>query len=461
MSAEPAAPATTAVPAATAAPAPPSGDAVRDRTGALAVGLLVVAVATSSWNALALGPLKVTHATLALACLLLAVRAIRRRQVIWAPAWVWLLAGAIVLVALASVLSPPDPGYFAGRYAEDVPDALANLERLARANAAAGVQWLVAAAALPLAVCLAAPGRPRLVSLLAQAWAAGSAVSGLVAFADLAKVTQVSTAILGSAYFGGREAGLAVHPNHLSLSIVMALPVVVWRLARARRPVAVALPVVLVPPMLAGLLAGGSRAGLAGAALVVLVALVVEPRTRRLLPALAGISVLAAGVVVVAVPGVLAMFAGWFRLDGSGGSDASDRIRSGLAGQAWADFLHSPVHGIGFEVLVQGHNLVLQTLASGGLVLFAAYLLAQFGFLLDAWSVHDRGAGVGRALAVCGGAFLLVGMLSNQIADLFVAVPFALVAGLCAAASPRTATVPRTPTPDHRRGAPAQEETRA
>lgn len=409
----------------------------------LAVGLLVAAVGVSPWNALAAGSLKLGPGLLALALILLVGLAVVRHVPLRVPGWVWVLGASIAVIAVLTFVWPPSTSYFATRYiGENTSLSATQLDVIGLLNLVAGAQWLVAVVALPVAVCLAValgPARSRLPLLLADAWVLGSAVSAGVALTDEAGLTRISAALLPVVDIGGRQSGLSVQPNHLAVAIALTLPVAVWRLTNGGRPRLMAAAVLL---MLGGLVVSESRGGLVAALVAAAVVLLADPRARRFLPPLTGLAVAGVVVVTVAAPQVVGGAAEKLRLSGGDTATESDALRSTIGAQAFDDFLHSPLRGIGIEVAVQGHNIYLQLLAAGGLLLLLGFVLAVAGFVADARSVRVASGGLSAALALSVLSWLVVGVVENHLTDLFLYVPFALVAGLRAMRVPDAADGP-------------------
>ncbi|MHC1560539.1 O-antigen ligase family protein [Actinomycetospora sp. C-140] len=410
----------------------------------LAVAMLLGAVATAPWNALTAGGLKPAPVLLALSLLILGSRALLLRRPVVLSVWVWVLAAAITLVALITLISPPSPAYLSARY---VPPELVVAPEAGWPGLGAAFAWLVAVVALPLAVCLAVPLRPHLPGRLANAWALGAAASALVGITDNGGVTHISLALRGLVDVGGREAGLTVQPTHLAVATALALPVVVWRLAGARTlgPVAGWGLVGLV--MLGGLVVSESRGGLVAAVAAVIVTLAVGQRSR---PWLAPLAVLAGGAAVIAavsVPDLVGGAAERLRLAGADSAVASNEVRAQLGTQAWEDFVHAPLQGVGLEVALQGHNIWLQLLAAGGALLFLGFLVTFVGVAVDVAALRHRHGGLPLVLGICTATWLAVGVVENHLADLYLYVPFALIAGLKAVevgAPAATAAAPST-----------------
>lgn len=393
----------------------------------LGVGLLVLAVVTSPWNAVGVGSLKPGPVLLAAALLVLGVQAALHRRWMHLPAWIWPLTAGIVVVAGLTLLAPPSPSFMAGRFYADAPGLdLWQLQHVSWGSALDAAQWLVAVVGLPLAAWFAVALRPGLPPVLADAWVLGATTSALVSLSDQLKLTSISAQLLPFVDVGGRQAGLTVQPNHLAMGAVLTLPIAVWRIVSRYRPVMLGAVAVL----LGGIVVSQSRGGLVVAVLAILVVLVWDGRGRQWLAPL-GAVVVAGGVVVLAVVPSAARHAGEaLRLVGQDSATASDVIRDQLAEQTFRDIGSSPWHGIGFEVAVAGHNVWLQLLACGGVILLLTFVATLAGFGVEAWRLRDRFGGLPVVLLMCVGAWLVAGIVENNLTDLFLYVPYALVAAI-------------------------------
>ncbi|NYD34677.1 O-antigen ligase family protein [Actinomycetospora corticicola] len=416
--------------------------------GDLGVALLAGAVGTATWNGISLG-LPLGHLFLASALVALALPVVGQGRRLAVPAWVWPLPTALLLVVACSVLFPIDRGYLSARFGVPIDAATAAaIPSPGIANLLNGVRWIVPALALPLAVCLAVAGRDadrrgRLLRGLTAAWVLGAAVNAAVALADETGLTSISAMFI-AVDVGGRQAGLTAQPNHLALSVGLAAPVAVWFLlsthGRERLLWAGAVAV-----MGGGLFVSGSRGGLVVALGAVLVALVVERTGRRVLLPAAGVALGAGTLLLAFFPTMLDRLGRELRLTGAESAAESDAIRARIHAQALSDIEHSPLRGIGLHVMAEGHSIYLQLAASGGALLFVAFLATVVGALADGTAIARSGvaaAGLARALVVAFGAWLVVGVVENQIADLYLYVPLALLAGL--AVVRRTSSSPLT-----------------
>jgi hypothetical protein len=114
------------------------------------------------------------------------------------------------------------------------------------------------------------------------------------------------------------------------------------------------------------------------------------------------------------------------RLAGGFGAE-SDYARSLLQQQGLLDFQLSPIYGIGFQYLDSAHEVHLQLLAAGGLI-------ALLGYVVYWWSAARMGfkaTKVDQLLAplLCASiiSFLVINFVENQVADLYLYVPVALL----------------------------------
>jgi len=85
--------------------------------------------------------------------------------------------------------------------------------------------------------------------------------------------------------------------------------------------------------------------------------------------------------------------------------------------------------------IVDAHDIYLQMLGSGGLILTMA-MMCYFGMCLrTGWKCQGLGNGVGLALFVSVSVWLVIGVVENQIIDRYLYFPVGLVAALSRAAA--------------------------
>nr|WP_246325811.1 O-antigen ligase family protein [Actinomycetospora corticicola] len=184
-----------------------------------------------------------------------------------------------------------------------------------------------------------------------------------------------------------------------------------------------------------GLVASASRAGLIAAVLGATLTVLTLTAGRRLVLPLVGGVVAVAVVAVAAFPALLDRVAEQLRISGADSASESNAIREGIARQALTDFGHSPLHGLGLPVAADAHNVYLQLLASGGVLLLLGFGVFVLGFVLEVRRLDGGAVGDGlpRVLLVSVVSWLLVGAVVNQLTDAFLYLPIAIVAGLAAA----------------------------
>ncbi|WP_433783354.1 O-antigen ligase family protein [Actinomycetospora sp. CA-101289] len=402
----------------------------------LGIGLLFVAVTTATWNGLSGAAVPVAQPALAAALLVLVGVAVAQRRRLVVPAWVWVLGGAILLIAVTSTFWPTDPGYLSARTRVPVPaEVAAAIPSFEVANLVNAVRWLISAVALPVAVCLAVTSRPRLAERLATAWVIGSTVNAAVAVTDELGVTAISARLVSIVDIGGRQAGLGAQPNHLALAVALVAPVVTWRVLTS----VVRWPWIVAGVVLAGgLLSSGSRGGLVAAVLGIGLTVLSLSAGRRVIAPLLGAVACTVAVVWAVFPARVDDLLVALRLSGADSAAESDAVRSQIADQALEDWVYSPVRGIGLPVVADGHNIYLQLLAAGGVLLLLGFATAMVGFALDGRDLAAGGETLATVLVVCTAVWLVVGLVENQLTDAFLYVPFAVVAGLAARRRTRT-----------------------
>jgi O-antigen ligase len=209
--------------------------------------------------------------------------------------------------------------------------------------------------------------------------------------------------------------------------------------------------------LLGAVYASGSRAGAVTALFAVLVTVLLVPRLRRSLPAVVPI-VGMLGILVLFFSNLSPQVAQKVRLSGSAATvAASDRQRSFAATLALKDVQARPLEGVGFAVIDDAHDIYLQLLAAGGIIMFASFLFyvagaARIAVRLAAGPEHDLPLALGCSLMV----WLLNGFVGNQVTDRYIFVPVGLLlalslcarepTGLASAAGGRPA--PYQPGPD-------------
>ncbi|MBA2559469.1 MAG: O-antigen ligase family protein [Propionibacteriales bacterium] len=399
------------------------GDRPRSLRLTPAAALLVAAAFTSSWTAVAVGGTKLVDLLLLGAFVLLLPRLFVTRYL--PPAW--LLVGAIGLVMTMVIhhLMPVDESYLATRYVLELRDV--DAQRIATESSLfVGVHWMVGLAALPWMAWSESWRSPRLGVWMAAAFVSGAAVSAGVAVVGFLGLADIAGQLLGYSPIDRRQPGLTDHPNNLGVVCVMALPVAAY-LLRFRR-LAAAMLIVLLG---AGVLLSGSRGAQAGAGFALAVLTVARPELRRRIPTMAAALVATLAMCIAVAPRSLDPLRSLVRFSSEAAAD-SDVARSMSLEQAKSDILRDPIAGVGLRVVLDAHNIYLQLLAAGGVVLLVTVGVYCCGVLRAGWRARAHtplAANVTLALVV----WLVMGIFQNQLTERYLYVLVAAVAAMSAA----------------------------
>ena len=389
--------------------------------------LVVLACLMLPWSAVEVHGIPIGDLPLGAGLLLSAVGRLRARPRVPAP--VAIGVGLITLSGVVTSLLPPSHRYLAGRY--NPPALLAGtIGGVARSTGDLLSLGKYEASILVLSLALFTARRPArdFLQLCAAAWVVGILISGSVALADHVHVSHLNVSLVGYVNITGREGGLTSQPNNVGVQIAMALPLVVYGIVSARMTVVRVLSAVGAVLCIGSSYVAGSRGGLLGLVLALVVLAAYVPRLRR--PRV----VVGSGIVVAGALGLLLLVGGSALLGrlrlNARASDvaASDSQRESLLRQGLHDAAHSPVHGIGFGYADQAHDIFLQTVAGGGVLFLVGFLL-----IVGTVLVRQRGLGgdpLSRALAASVTVWLVVGLIENQLLDQFLYVPLWCLLGL-------------------------------
>ena len=379
-----------------------------------------------------------------------AVLVLYRRRLPALPLWLW---GGAALILLSAVLVSLFP-------AADVEELERSFPGFFNENPSFEVAKLLAGAALlPVVVATIARGWSQ-VELLVSCWIAGVAFSCVLAVSDAYLGTDLQLALTYDidATVGffviepARSIGLTVHANTLSLTAVMAVPLVISRMTNSRR-VLLYLPVFLL--LLVAVLLSGARAGMVGIVIAVVLTLALCRPARRVLfsPNLRVAAMVAVGLaaLVAVVVGLsvqpstrAAEYLGVSELSsessqpatvGRFGGDSStaesDSARWGYLEDSVRYILDRPIPGYGFRWIESSHNIYLQLLLSGGLLALVGYLWLICGYLLAAYRLReilpDWTTTAAPAVLVSLAMMLITGIVGNGIVDRYLYLPMALL----------------------------------
>ena len=115
---------------------------------------------------------------------------------------------------------------------------------------------------------------------------------------------------------------------------------------------------------------------------------------------------------------------------------------SAFAHQAVADFVYSPIHGLGMSVIEQAHEVQLELLAAGGVLLLAGWLLITIAGIQAMGRVsRDPRLSSWMPLAGAIAAWIVAGFVENQVVDRYLTIPIALAFALARLAKTRPSQV--------------------
>ncbi len=393
------------------------------------MGASLLACFTLTWNGWYVGPLRPGDVLILLALMLFLIGD-AGRPLSTPPWWIKQLAFAVVLIAILHILLPTDPHYLAGRTVITGAGkaTVSTKGSIAGANLGVAFKFVVAVFVLPMVLTFAAHQNRRSPRWLAIAFAGGSAASGYAAMAGklgLGKIAQLITHIPPAP---GRQFGFALHPNFLAAGLTICVPLAMWLAVSEGRRDRV-LGCVMLPGLLLGVYASGSRGGTVCVVLALVLSFVLLPRARAYAPMVGiGLAVLAASVFA-AFPSFGLSILRATRIIGGISTSGSDLLRSIVAHQGVLDFYHSPVDGIGLQVATEAQNVYLQELASGGLILFSAMVIYSLGLMVTAGLMikrHDLAA----ALLTVGVVIAALNFFEADLTDRFYYVPAAILVAL-------------------------------
>ena len=307
-----------------------------------------------------------------------------------------------------------------------------------------GIRFVVALLLTPLVIGTIA-GNLGALWLVVDCWLLSASINAAVAVSDYFAHTHIGQSVTGVTNLG-RVAGLTTQPNHLGFVCVFALPILLIRLLQARSQ---SLKMVYVGGMVLaalGLLASGSRGGLLGGVFVLLSSPFFQPAIRgRAIKALM-LGVVGVVLVAVLIPSTTSTVS-IQRLTGASsgrtgaGIERSDVKRTVKVQEAINEFNSSPVYGTGFAVVREAESVYLQLLSAGGVIALLAWLVFAGGALLSSFRfarmprVTSELRGLAGAVSGTLAAWLLMGIVENQLYDRYLFVPCGLFIGCMVAAS--------------------------
>jgi O-antigen/teichoic acid export membrane protein len=356
------------------------------------------------------------------------------------PNWYWAIVAAVGIDLVFDLLVPTDPHYLALRYSETGAGGFGLNLTTGLSDFGTAERFLLTLLGTALIVSICALRFPRAPLWIAIAYVAGAATSAWVAFADFAIHTHIGLSVTHVPLLNGRAPGFTNHPNILAGASVYGVAIAAWLMASQTRRLR-NIGLILLPGLVGGIYASGSRGGVLTLVLAVALCMTFLPQYRRAIAfglALFGILV---AIAFGLNPDLGHKLLVATRLAGNTGGSNSGRIA--VLTQGFRDFEHSPVWGVGLHVIDEAHNVVVQSLASGGVILCAAFLVTQIGSAVSA--ARLRGVDpLGAPLFVTVVVGFAFGNLENTLTEPFVWVPAALIVAILAqrAAAPPPAPVP-------------------
>lgn len=382
----------------------------RVRAAHVGAGFVVLFAFTASWDHVELAgtPARYLFLLFGLAVLAL-VQATKQFPPI--PWWVHAFALTVIVVTALQTLLPVSQSFLDARYlTSDSGVALGTRPEVLPALS----YLLVNVYLVPAAVVMAVMAVPKSLRTIIAAYVMGVAVSCLAAYLGFIGIPFLADLLVAPVPSGVRASGYTSHPLHLATSAVMAIALAVWMAVQpglAMRwfgrfaVVAIAL----------GLYASGSRGGNVAGTIAVALCVLLLPAIRKRWHVVAAVAASGVALVFAFVPTAGTQILRTTRVVGDAASQSSDFGRGELFQQAMTDFAESPIYGIGTRYLAEAHLLYAGVLASGGVLLFFAYVLFNIGSFRDAFRASTVSRSLGGALA----ATLVASLAYWTVADEF------------------------------------------
>ena len=398
----------------------------------LAFVAVCVFVVTIGWNGVRIAGGALANPFMAAAFAVVAVLVVVERRPVPFPPWLFAAAAALLLSTLLVMVDPPSAELINRSQILDIRIA----ESAGPINQVVGdpsnlkplVEFELSLALIPMMIACVATSWARCIRLF-DLFVVSAVVSAAVATADIAGLHIAPTDLIG-----GRSSGLTLHPNYLALNLALALPLaMIWLTRSGRWRPAGAISVAL---LFVGIYASGSRAGVVGMVIGVVVTIAVVPGLRRGIPLvlpLAGMVMLPLLLTTNVGPDILDQV----RLgdDSSFDTAGSDSQRDQAHELAVDQFRAEPLHGAGFAFLIRAHNIYLELLATGGLIAMVGFLIYLSGLadcVRKAWDSPVRTEATACGIAII--VWLANGVYDNQVADKYLYVIPGILVGFATVA---------------------------
>jgi O-antigen ligase len=399
----------------------------------LALWALGAATLTFTWNGVFIGSQRPADLLAPLALLLLAA-SYEGGRLPRLPIWISQLAIVLLLLVFIHLTFPATAHYLNSRTVLTATgqQTVSTKGSLTSAELGVAIKFIIAVAIIPLAYMWSAIRQPATVRIFAGLFAFGAGFSGTIAFIErLGLSTPIERILLHGKIRPGlsRQIGLAFQPNYLAAGLVIALPIAMWLLTESGKW-SRWVGWYSVGACLLGVYASGSRGGAACVVLAALLGFLLIAPLRGWLPIATVVSATGVVGVLAAEPSIALSVLRSLRIVGGGAATSgSNEVRSLLYHQAITDIQHSPLYGIGLQVIAEAQNVYLQELASGGLILFTAMLIYALSGVIKAYRLAPQAPLAG---AICASILssLALNIFEADLTDRFYYIPAALLVSL-------------------------------
>jgi O-antigen ligase len=308
-------------------------------------------------------------------------------------------------------------------------------------NILVAIRFAITVLVLPLLIGAVADSRARVDGLVGL-WLASVVLNSLVALSDSFQLTSIGEQLTGLASVPGRAIGLTPHSNHLATIAAMAIPIALSRATTAQSSLMRRLSGVSVLVLAGGIGVSGSRAGLLAGALGVTLVLLFQRRERiRAIRIVVATLALTAVLVATAFgPGLVSeLSSGYERLTGKIAPTSvqeSDDARRQAYGRAIKDFVQHPLTGTGLGTARLAHNLYLQLLQGGGILLLCSFAVFALGALRLGYRLSRDSRlsadmqSLAGALTISLTVWLIAGLVQNPLYDRFLYLPVGFLLSL-------------------------------
>jgi hypothetical protein len=387
------------------------------------VGAFLMGSFTATWGGIRLGAVQVADVFLLFTLLIVAMMVVFGNLRFHIPAWLWAPVAALLLCVTVLSFNPIPDSFLGPRWTP----ADVTLDSVVQS-----ALWTIALVGVPIAAIACSKLESRAPKWIVAWFLAGVAFSSLIALTDLTGLTNISRSLEGYESNTLRQTGLSGHPNALGIVCVIAAPFAVHFISASRRRW---MPCAAFVLLCGGVLASGSRGAQAFFMAAVFTAALFSPSKKKVLGWLATTviaTVILGGFLILEKLGPNALDE-LVRFRGTGASSSSDAYRTFLTKQALTDFENYPSFGVGIKHIAEAHNIYLQIISAGGIVLAAGMFAYWYGALRAAGLAMRRGEPLGSVLLVSIISWLAVGVIENQLTDRLLYYTVGCVAALAAA----------------------------